>query len=148
MVGSIGPGTRLPSLGETTWDELVKSYREQARGLIDGGADVILVETCQDILQAKSAIVAATDAMNDAGSRVPIFCTVTIETTGTMLVGTDIAAAVVALQAYDQVAAIGLNCATGPQEMGEYVRYLARHCERPLMIQPNAGLPQLVEGKP
>ena len=148
VVGSIGPGTRLPSLGQTTWDELVDSYREQARGLIAGGVDVILVETCQDILQAKSAIVAATDAMNDAGSRVPIFCTVTIETTGTMLVGTDIAAAVVALQAYDQVAAIGLNCATGPQEMGEYVRYLARHCERPLMIQPNAGLPQLVDGKP
>ena len=148
VVGSIGPGTRLPSLQQTTWDILVDSYCEQVRGLLDGGVDAILVETCQDILQAKAAIVAATDAMAEKGRSVPVFCTVTIETTGTMLVGTDIAAAVVALQAYEQVAGLGLNCATGPQEMSEHVRYLAGNCDRLLVVQPNAGLPQLVDGKP
>ncbi len=147
-VGSMGPGTKLPSLRQATWDILHDSYREQARGLIDGGVDALVIETCQDILQAKCAIVAATDAMAEKGRRVPIICTVTIETTGTMLVGTDIAAAVVALQAYDQVGGLGLNCATGPQEMSEHVRYLGANCERVLVVQPNAGLPQLVDGKP
>ncbi|MFQ5494526.1 MAG: methionine synthase, partial [Phycisphaerae bacterium] len=148
VIGSIGPGTKLPSLLQTTWDELVDSYTEQVRGLLAGGVDAVLIETCQDILQAKAAVVAATDAMEEKGRAVPIFCTVTIETTGTMLVGTDMAAALAALEAYDQIAAIGLNCATGPQEMSEYVRHLARHCRRPLIVQPNAGLPQLVGGKP
>ncbi|MFQ5413032.1 MAG: methionine synthase, partial [Phycisphaerae bacterium] len=148
VVGSVGPGTRLPSLLQTDWDTLVDSYMEQVRGLLDGGADAVLIETCQDILQAKSAIVAATDAMERAGRQVPILCSVTIETTGTMLVGTDIAAAVTTLEAYDQVAAIGLNCATGPQEMSEHVRHLSAHCDRLLIVQPNAGLPQLVDGKP
>ncbi len=147
-IGSVGPGTRLPSLQQTTWDLLLDSYTEQVRGLIDGGADAVLIETCQDILQAKAAIVAATDAMNEADTHIPILCTVTIETTGTMLVGTDIAAALTALQAYDEVAAIGLNCATGPQEMSEHLRYLSANCDRPLIVQPNAGLPQLVDGKP
>ncbi len=147
-VGSMGPGMKLPSLLQTTWDELLDSYTEQARGLIDGGVDAITIETCQDILQAKAAIVAATDAMIEKKRPVPIFCTVTIETTGTMLIGTDIAAAVVALQVYDQVVGIGLNCATGPQEMSEYVRYLSGHCDRLLLVKPNAGLPQLVDGKP
>ncbi|MGB2985419.1 MAG: methionine synthase [Phycisphaerae bacterium] len=148
VIGSIGPGTKLPSLSQTTWDELVDSYCEQTRGLLDGGVDGLVIETCQDILQAKAAIVAATDAMIEKQRRVPILCTVTIETTGTMLVGTDISAAVVALEAYDQVAGIGLNCATGPQEMSEHVRYLSARCERLLIVQPNAGLPQLVDGEP
>ena len=86
VVGSIGPGTRLPTLGQVTWDELLDSYAEQVRGMLDGGIDAVVVETCQDILQAKSAIVAASDAMEEKGREVPIFCTVTIETTGTMLV--------------------------------------------------------------
>jgi len=148
VIGSIGPGTRLPSLGQTTWDALLDSYTEQARGLLDGGVDAIIIETCQDILQAKSAIVACLDAMVDRQRTVPLFCTVTIETTGTMLVGTDIAAALTALEPYDQLAAIGLNCATGPQEMSEHIRYLSRSCDRPLIVQPNAGLPQLIDGKP
>ncbi|UCC30322.1 MAG: methionine synthase, partial [Phycisphaerales bacterium] len=147
-IGSIGPGTKLPSLLQTSWDRLVASYHEQANGLLDGGIDALLIETCQDILQAKAAIAAATDAMIEKQRHVPILCTVTIETTGTMLVGTDIAAAAVALEAYDQVAGIGLNCATGPQEMSEHVRYLSAHCNRLLIVQPNAGLPQLVDGKP
>jgi 5-methyltetrahydrofolate--homocysteine methyltransferase len=147
-IGSIGPGSRLPSLMQATWDEMVDSYCEQVRGLLDGGIDAIVVETCQDILQAKTAIVAAIDAMNEKQRHVPILCTVTIETMGTMLIGTDIAAALTALTAYDEVGAIGLNCATGPQEMSEYVRYLSAHCDRPIIIQPNAGLPQLVDGQP
>jgi 5-methyltetrahydrofolate--homocysteine methyltransferase len=148
VIGSIGPGSKLPSLLQASWDELVDSYCEQTRGLLDGGVDAVIIETCQDILQAKAAIVAATDAMIEKQRRVPILCTVTIETTGTMLVGTDIAAALTALEAYEQVGAIGLNCATGPQEMSEHVRYLSAHCDRPLIVQPNAGLPQLVDGKP
>jgi len=148
VIGSLGPGTRLPSLGQTTWDELVDSYQEQARGLLDGGVDAIVIETCQDILQAKAAIVGTTDAMEKCAVTVPILCTVTIETTGTMLVGTDISAALVALAAYDQVKAIGLNCATGPQEMSEHVRFLSGASDRLLIVQPNAGLPQLVDGKP
>jgi 5-methyltetrahydrofolate--homocysteine methyltransferase len=141
VIGSVGPGTKLPSLLQATWDRLLDGYTEQVRGLLDGGVDAILVETCQDILQAKCAIVAATDAMNELGVKVPILCTVTIETTGTMLIGTEIGAAVTALSAYEQVSGIGLNCATGPQEMGEHVRYLCEHCDRPLIVQPNAGLP-------
>jgi len=148
VIGSMGPGTRLPSLGQTTWDVILDSYTEQARGLLDGGVDALLVETCQDLLQAKSAIVACIDAMREKGRQVPLLNTVTIETTGTMLLGTEIAAALAAIEAYDEVAAFGLNCATGPQEMSEHVRFLSGHCDRLLMVQPNAGLPQLVNGEP
>ncbi len=148
VVGSMGPGTKLITLGQTHWDEMLDSYAEQARGLLDGGVDALLVETCQDILESKCAIVACMDAMRDKGRAVPIFCTVTIETTGTMLLGTEIAAAVTMLNTYDPVAAIGLNCATGPQEMSEYVRYISRNTDKLLLVQPNAGLPQLVGGKP
>lgn len=148
VIGSVGPGTRLPSLGQTDWDTILDSYTEQARGLLEGGIDAFIIETCQDLLQAKSAIVAATDAMAEKKIHVPIFCTVTIETTGTMLLGTEIGAAMVALEAYDQVVALGLNCATGPQEMSEHLRYLSAHSNRLLIVQPNAGLPQLVNGQP
>ncbi len=148
VIGSMGPGTKLPTLGQASWDSLVDSYTEQVRGLLDGGVDAIIIETCQDILQAKSAVVAASDAMLEKDRRVPIFCTVTIETTGTMLVGTEMTAAVTALRAYDQVMGIGLNCATGPQEMSEHVRNLSGCCDRLLIVQPNAGLPQLIDGKP
>ncbi|HNQ22998.1 MAG TPA: methionine synthase [Phycisphaerae bacterium] len=147
VLGSMGPGTRLPSLGQITWDELVESYRQQAAGLLEGGVEALLIETCQDILQTKAAVVGATDAMTATGYAAPIFCTVTIESTGTMLVGTELAAALVALEAYEQVVGVGLNCATGPQEMSEHVRYLSGHSERLLIVQPNAGLPQLVDGQ-
>jgi len=147
VIGSLGPGTKLPSLGQTTWDVILESYTEQVRGLLDGGVDAIAIETCQDLLQAKSAIVAATDAMVEKGREVAIFVTVTMETTGTMLLGTEIGAALTALEIYDQVVAIGLNCATGPQEMSEHIRYLSAHCDRLLIVQPNAGLPQLIQGK-
>lgn len=147
VVGSVGPGTRLPSLGQTTWDELVDSYTEQMRGLIDGGVDAILIETCQDVLQSKSAIVGAIDAMSEKNRNVPLFCTITVETTGTMLVGTEVAAALTALLPYEQIAGMGLNCATGPQEMSEHVRFMSGACDRALIVQPNAGLPQLVDGR-
>ncbi len=147
VLGSMGPGTKLPSLGHTTFDVLEDSYAEQARGLLDGGVDAFIIETCQDLLQAKSAICGATIAMRERNREIPIICQVTMEVTGTMLVGSEIGAAMVALEAYPQVQVIGLNCATGPQEMSEHVRYLSRYCNRFLSVVPNAGLPQLVEGR-
>ncbi|MFQ5429155.1 MAG: methionine synthase [Phycisphaerae bacterium] len=147
VLGSMGPGTKLPSLGHVTFDCLEDSYREQARGLLEGGVDAFIIETCQDILQAKAAISGCAVAMREKGREMPIICQVTIEVTGTMLVGTEIGAAVVALEAFPQVRVIGLNCATGPQEMAEHVQYLARFCDRFLSVVPNAGLPQLVDGR-
>ena len=148
VAGSVGPGTRLVSLRQTTFDALADNYTEQIRGLMDGGIDVLLFETCQDILQAKAGIDAAERVFAECGRRVPIMVQVTVETTGTMLVGSDMAAALTALDAYPQVQVIGLNCATGPQEMSEHVRFLGRACDRYLSVQPNAGLPQLVDGRP
>ncbi len=147
VLGSIGPGTRLVSLRQITYDALVESYVEQSRGLLDGGVDALLIETCQDILQTKAAIEAARRAFDASGRRVPLMCQVTMETTGTMLMGTDIAAVVTTLEAFPEVDVIGLNCATGPQEMSEHVRYLARHCTRYISVVPNAGLPQVVDGE-
>jgi len=148
VLGSMGPGTRLPSLRQTNWDTLVDSYCEQARGLIEGGVDALIVETCQDILQTKAGVVACIDAMAEFGCELPIICQVTMETTGTMLIGTEMAAAITALEPYDQVRVIGLNCATGPEEMYEHIRVLSKTCDRLLSVMPNAGLPQLVDGRP
>ncbi len=147
VLGSMGPGTRLPTLGHTTFDILENSYAEQARGLLDGGADALMIETCQDILQAKAAISGATLAMHEKSRQVPLIVSITIEVTGTMLVGTEIGAALTALEAYPQIAVIGLNCATGPQEMSEHIRFLGRHSSRLISVVPNAGLPQLVDGR-
>ncbi len=148
VAGSVGPGTRLVSLRQTTYDVLVESYTEQMCGLLEGGVDVLLIETCQDILQTKAAIQAARQAYDATGIVVPLMCQVTMETTGTMLMGTDVAAAVTTLEAFPEVDVIGLNCATGPQEMSEHIRYLSKHCRRKLSVLPNAGLPQVVDGKP
>lgn len=148
VLGSMGPGTKLPSLGHTTFAVLEDSYAEQARGLLDGGVDAFIIETCQDLLQAKAAICGATLAMKEKGRQVPIIVQVTIETTGTMLVGSDIAAALVAIDAYPQVQVVGLNCATGPAEMSEHIRYLCGATSRFVSVVPNAGLPQVVDGKP
>ena len=147
VLGSMGPGTKLPTLGHATFDVLVDSYAEQARGLLDGGVDGLSIETCQDILQAKTAICGATLAMGEKAVQVPLIVHVTMELTGTMLMGTEIAAAVTTLQACPQIQVIGLNCATGPQEMAEHVQYLGRHCDRFVSVMPNAGLPQLVDGR-
>src|SRR5262245_53214782 len=149
VVGSMGPGTKLITLGNTTWEAMFDSYREQARGLIDGGADALIVETCQDLLQVKCAINACLAAIADRGKRVeqvPIMASVTIETTGTMLLGTEIAAAATALAEYP-ICSLGLNCATGPTEMAEHIHWLGRHWgamgrqRRPVSCMPNAGLP-------
>jgi 5-methyltetrahydrofolate--homocysteine methyltransferase len=145
VAGSIGPGTRLVTLGHIGVDELFDSYKTYAAGLIAGGVDCLNIETCQDLLQVKLAVLAARDAMVEQGREVPIFCTVTIETTGTMLVGSDIAAALTTLEALP-VDVVGLNCATGPDLMQESVRYLGRQSTRQVMVMPNAGLPRNVGG--
>jgi 5-methyltetrahydrofolate--homocysteine methyltransferase len=147
VVGSLGPGTKLISLRQVTYNDLLDSYYEQVRGLLDGGVDVLLIETCQDILQTKAAIQAVRKAFDICGRRVPLMCQITMETTGTMLMGTDIAAALVVLEAYREVDVIGLNCATGPQEMSEHVRYLSRNCSRKISVMPNAGLPHVIDGQ-
>ena len=146
VVGAIGPGTRLPSLGHIAYRTLEDAFAVQAAGLIAGGADVILCETCQDPLQAKAAVNGARRAMREGGVALPIMVQVTIETTGTMLVGTDIAAAATIIGALD-VPIIGLNCATGPQEMAEHVADLGRSWPGPISVLPNAGLPELVDGE-
>ncbi len=146
VVGSIGPGTKLPSLGNIEYDPLEAALAEQSRGLIAGGVDAILIETCQDTLQIKAAVNGAKLARLSAGSDIPIFVQVTVETTGTLLVGPDIAAAATVIQALD-VPLIGLNCATGPQEMAEHMRWLAANWPGLLSVQPNAGLPELVDGQ-
>ena len=143
VFGSIGPGTKLPSLGHIGYDALERAYEEQALGLLAGGIDAFLLETCQDPLQIKAAVNGAKHARKDRD--LPILVQVTVETTGTLLVGADIAAAATVVQALD-VPVIGLNCATGPQEMAEHVRWLGRNWPGYISVQPNAGLPELVNG--
>src|SRR3954471_18007855 len=142
VLGSVGPGTKLPTLGHVTFAALRDAYLEQVRGLLAGGVDAVIVETCQDVLQAKSAILGAKRAMAAEGRRVPIIAQVTVETTGTMLLGTEIGAALTALEPLG-IDLIGLNCATGPAEMSEHLRHLSRHARIPVSVMPNAGLPQL-----
>ena len=147
VLGSMGPGTKLPTLGHTDYDSLRDSYEEQAAGLVAGGVDGLLIETCQDPLQIKAAMSGATRAQEAAGKKLPVCVSVTMEVTGTMLVGTEMAAAIALLDPYD-VEVIGINCATGPREMGEHVRLLGQTCRKPISVHPNAGLPQLVDGAP
>jgi 5-methyltetrahydrofolate--homocysteine methyltransferase len=142
VLGSVGPGTKLPTLGHTSYAVLRDAYEQEAAGLIDGGADAILVETAQDLLQAKAAIIGAKRAQAAAGSSLPIIAQVTVETTGTLLLGSEIGAALTALEPLG-IDLIGLNCATGPAEMGEHLRYLARHSRIAISCMPNAGLPVL-----
>ncbi len=155
VIGSMGPGTKLITLGNTHWNEMLDSYREQARGLIDGGTDVLLLETCQDILQIKcgiNAILAALAERNKTVDDIPIMVSVTIETTGTMLVGSSIEAATSVLSQYP-IVSLGLNCATGPAEMADHIHFLGKHWGvgrtrgRFVSCLPNAGLPVLVEGR-
>jgi 5-methyltetrahydrofolate--homocysteine methyltransferase len=145
VLGSIGPGTKLPTLGNIAYDDLEAALQTQSAGLIEGGVDAILIETCQDPLQIKAAVNGARQAARIAQRNVPIFAQVTVETTGTLLVGAEIAAAATVVHALD-VPLIGLNCATGPQEMAEHVRWLSRNWPGLLSVQPNAGLPELVNG--
>ncbi len=142
VLGSMGPGTKLPSLGHERFAVLRDAYQLSARGLIRGGADAILIETAQDLLQAKSAVIGSKRAMAELNVQIPILVSVTIETTGTMLLGSEIGAALTALSALG-IDAIGLNCATGPTEMSEHLRYLAKFSDLPVVVMPNAGLPIL-----
>ncbi|MGH3461426.1 MAG: homocysteine S-methyltransferase family protein, partial [Kribbellaceae bacterium] len=142
VLGSVGPGTKLPTLGHTTYEILRDAYAEEVRGLVDGGADAILVETTQDLLQTKASVIGAKRALAAAGHDLPVIVSVTVETTGTMLLGSEIGAALTALEPLG-VDLIGLNCATGPKEMSEHLRYLSKHARIPLTCMPNAGLPQL-----
>jgi 5-methyltetrahydrofolate--homocysteine methyltransferase len=141
VAGSIGPTTKLPSLGHVSFDEMVASYEQQATALIEGGVDILLIETAQDLLQAKVAACAVIEAMRKAGKRLPVTVQVTLQESGTMLLGTEIGAALTALEPYD-VDVIGLNCATGPAEMNDAVRYLGLNSTKHISILPNAGLPQ------
>jgi 5-methyltetrahydrofolate--homocysteine methyltransferase len=142
VLGSMGPGTKLPSLGHTSYDYLKQTFALQAEGLIDGGADAFLVETSQDLLQTKAAINGCKQAIVSRGIRLPIFVEVTVETTGTMLMGSEIGAALTALEPLG-VDAIGLNCATGPDEMSEHLRHLSKQSTVAIACMPNAGLPIL-----
>ncbi|MBD0861567.1 methionine synthase [Gordonia sp. zg691] len=142
VLGSIGPGTKLPSLGHTTFAAIRDAYLECVIGMLEGGADAVLIETSQDLLQVKSAVVAARRAMDQVGRRIPIITHVTVETTGTMLLGSEIGAALAALEPLG-IDLIGLNCATGPAEMSEHLRYLSKHARIPVSVMPNAGLPVL-----
>jgi 5-methyltetrahydrofolate--homocysteine methyltransferase len=142
VIGSVGPGTKLPTLGHAPYATLRDAYQEEVTGLLAGGADVVLVETSQDLLQTKSAVIGARRAMTAAGRQVPLIAQVTVETTGTMLLGSEIGAALTALEPLG-IDLIGLNCATGPTEMSEHLRFLSRHARIPLSVMPNAGLPEL-----
>jgi 5-methyltetrahydrofolate--homocysteine methyltransferase len=145
VLGSVGPGTRLPSLGHTDYGTLEDAFFTQCSGLVVGGVDALLIETCQDPLQIKAAVNGARRAFADVDRIVPIFVQVTVETTGTLLVGADIAAAATVVHALG-VDSMGLNCATGPHEMAEHVRWLGGNWPGLITVQPNAGLPELHDG--
>jgi len=142
VLGSVGPGTKLPSLGHVRYDELREAYRTQVAAMVGEGVDAVLVETAQDLLQAKAALAGAREAIADAGRDVLIIAQVTVETTGTMLLGSEIGAALTSLEPMG-IDLIGLNCATGPAEMSEHLRHLSQHATVGLSCMPNAGLPVL-----
>ena len=145
VAGSMGPGTKFPTLGQISYDELSASYEEMALGLLEGGVDLLLVETMFDLLSGKAAIAACHRAMARHGRVVPIQAQVTIELTGRMLPGTEIDAAITALRPLG-VDVLGINCATGPVEMYEPLRRLSEYADLPLSCLPNAGLPSVVDG--
>ncbi len=146
VAGSMGPGRKLPTLGHISFAELKDAYSVQARGLLDGGVDLLIVETCQDLLQTKAAMAAIFALFEERRSRVPVIAQVTIEVFGTMLNGTEIAAAVTALAPFP-IDVVGMNCGTGPKHMTESIRYICENTPLPVSVLPNAGLPSVVEGK-
>lgn len=144
VLGSMGPGTKLPTLGHVPYATIRDGFQANAEGLIAGGADALIVETTQDLLQTKAAILGARRALDALGSDLPLLCSLAFETTGTMLLGSEIGAALTALEPLG-IDMIGLNCSTGPAEMSEHLRYLTRHSRIPLLCMPNAGLPVLTK---
>ena len=146
VAGSIGPGTKLPSLGHIEVAALARATREQVEALLEAGVDCLIIETCQDLLQTKTALVAAFEVLQSGRADVPVLASVTIEQQGTMLVGSDIGAVVAALEPFE-LFSLGLNCATGPQDMASHVRYLSHHWPRRISVIPNQGLPEVVGGE-
>src|SRR5688500_13721232 len=146
VAGSVGPGTKLPSLGQIRFAELRDAYEVQARALLEGGVDLFIIETSYDLLQVKAAVIACRRAMAAVGRTVPLQVQVTIELTGRMLPGTEIGAALTSIDAL-RPDVVGLNCATGPQEMSEHLRYLSQRARTPISCLPNAGLPSVVDGR-
>ncbi|MDR2550583.1 MAG: homocysteine S-methyltransferase family protein [Desulfobulbus sp.] len=146
VAGSIGPGTKLPALGHIEVHDLAAAYEEQIRALAVAGVDALIIETCQDLLQIKTAMTTCFATLESLGRNIPVLASVTIERTGTMLVGTDIAAAAVTFEPYP-LFSFGLNCATGPLDMESHVRYLSRNWPGRISCVPNQGLPEVVNGK-
>ncbi|MGK7919582.1 MAG: homocysteine S-methyltransferase family protein, partial [Trichodesmium sp.] len=146
VAGSMGPGTKLPTLGHIDFDSLKEGFAEQAEGLFDGGVDLFLVETCQDVLQIKAALNGIEETFAKKGERRPIMVSITMEAFGTMLVGSEINAAVAILEPYS-IDILGLNCATGPDLMKEHIRYLSENSPFVISCIPNAGLPENIGGQ-
>jgi 5-methyltetrahydrofolate--homocysteine methyltransferase len=146
VAGSMGPGRKLPTLGHISFNDLREAYMVQVRGLLDGGVDVLIVETCQDLLQTKAALNAIFSVFEEIHRRVPVITQVTIETFGTMLNGTEISAALTSLAPFP-IDVIGMNCGTGPKHMTESIRYICENAPLPVSVLPNAGLPSVVDGK-
>ncbi|MDA3957763.1 homocysteine S-methyltransferase family protein [Oceanispirochaeta sp.] len=146
VAGSVGPGTKLPSLGHITVEALAASYKEQIEALVDAGVDLLLLETAQDILQLKTVLVTCYEVLDEKSLDIPVMVSVTIESTGTMLGGTDIAAAAAIIEPFP-VLSFGLNCATGPEDMLSTIRWLSHNWPGRISCLPNQGLPQIVDGK-
>ncbi len=147
VAGSMGPTTKLPSLGHIEFDAMRDSYKVQVKGLVDGGVDLLIVETCQDLLQTKAALAAIQEFCEETGDEIAVIVSITIETMGTMLMGTEISAALTVIEPFDIVTVFGMNCATGPKEMEENVRYLCENSPKPVFMMPNAGLPENIGGQ-
>ncbi len=146
IAGSIGPGTKLPSLGHIEVAELAAATREQAEALLEAGVDCLIIETCQDLLQTKTALVSTFEVLESAKVDLPVLVSVTIEQQGTMLVGSDIGAVVATLEPYP-IISLGLNCATGPQDMRSHIHYLSENWANRISCIPNQGLPEVVDGQ-
>src|SRR5512134_976458 len=146
VAGSIGPTTKLPSLGHIAFEPMAEAFAGQARALVEAGADLLILETCQDLLQVKIALVSCFEELGRMKRDVPVMVSVTIENTGTMLLVTDVAAALAAIEPFP-VFSIGLNCATGPEGMTSHIRYLCRHYRGRVSCIPNAGIPQVADGR-
>ena len=146
VAGSVGPGTKLPSLGHITVDDLSRSLNQQIKALTEAGVDAIIIETSQDLLQAKIAVITCFETLERLGKKIPVMLSVTIERQGTMLVGADIAAVVATMEPFD-LFSLGLNCATGPADMESYIRYLSHHWPKRISCIPNQGLPEIIDGQ-
>jgi 5-methyltetrahydrofolate--homocysteine methyltransferase len=146
VAGSLGPGTKIPSLGHIDVDVMAAAYEEQIWALVEAGVDCLMIETCQDLLQIKTALVTAYEVLERLGRGVPVLVSVTIERTGTMLVGSDIAAVAATLEPFP-IFSLGLNCATGPADMESHLRFLSEQWPGRISCLPNQGLPEVVNGK-